>query len=149
MKILVSSYDNSYLASADVVEKGIYIDADPDNELYRLTTEGEYTYFFPEGLDIFEVDEVPAEVVPDRYCYTPKDGFYPNPNWVEPPKPIEMRLDEVEETTELNTECIDELGFIVSENAELNENVSECLDESAALIAELCERIEALEARLK
>lgn len=35
-------------------------------------------------VNIHEVLEVPTEVIPDKYCYTEADGFYINPNWVEP-----------------------------------------------------------------
>ena len=33
---------------------------------------------------VHEVEEVPSEVVPYKYCYTEEDGFTANPNYVEP-----------------------------------------------------------------
>ena len=33
---------------------------------------------------VFEVDEIPENVIPGKYCYTEEKGFYENPNWVEP-----------------------------------------------------------------
>lgn len=40
---------------------------------------------FPSGMvNVHEVLEVPTEVIPNKYCYTEADGFYINPNWVEP-----------------------------------------------------------------
>lgn len=40
---------------------------------------------FPDWMvDIYEVSEVPSEVIPEKYCYTETDGFYINPNYIEP-----------------------------------------------------------------
>ena len=33
---------------------------------------------------VHEIESVPSEVIPEKYCYTESDGFYINPNWVEP-----------------------------------------------------------------
>ena len=38
----------------------------------------------PDGIIIGEVDSVPKEVEIGKYCYTPEDGFYVNPNYKEP-----------------------------------------------------------------
>ena len=40
--------------------------------------------FVKENVNVHEVSEVPSEVIPEKYCYTEADGFYINPNWVEP-----------------------------------------------------------------
>lgn len=42
--------------------------------------------------------EVPNGVQEIKYCYTENDGFYENPDYVEPPKPVEERLDIAEES---------------------------------------------------
>ena len=40
---------------------------------------------FPTDMvNVHEVSEVPLEVIPEKYCYTESEGFYINPNWVEP-----------------------------------------------------------------
>lgn len=40
---------------------------------------------FPDWMvNVHEVSEVPSEVIPEKYCYTEADGFYINPNWIEP-----------------------------------------------------------------
>ncbi len=36
------------------------------------------------GYNFIEIEEVPNEIVPYKYCYTEEKGFYENPNWVEP-----------------------------------------------------------------
>ena len=40
--------------------------------------------FASEIVNVYEVSEVPSEVIPEKYCYTEADGFYINPNYVEP-----------------------------------------------------------------
>ena len=40
---------------------------------------------FPtEMVNVYEASEVPSGVIPEKYCYTEADGFYLNPDWVEP-----------------------------------------------------------------
>ena len=40
---------------------------------------------FPtEMVDVHEVESVPSEVMPEKYCYTESDGFYINPDYIEP-----------------------------------------------------------------
>ena len=40
---------------------------------------------FPtELVNVYEVSEVPSDVIPEKYCYTEAEGFYINPNYVEP-----------------------------------------------------------------
>lgn len=38
-------------------------------------------------VDVHEVEEIPEGVVTEKYCYTEADGFYVNPNYVEPVDP--------------------------------------------------------------
>ena len=40
--------------------------------------------FVKEDVNVHEVAEVPSEVIPEKYCYTAEQGFYLNPDWVEP-----------------------------------------------------------------
>lgn len=41
---------------------------------------------------------LPNNVEERKYCYTENDGFYENPDYVEPPKPTEERLDIAEDS---------------------------------------------------
>lgn len=47
---------------------------------YPLLVE-EKTAFYPEAVEVYEVENIPAEVVPHKYCYTTEKGFYLNPNY--------------------------------------------------------------------
>ena len=35
-------------------------------------------------VNVYEVSEMPSEVIPEKYCYTESEGFYINPDYVEP-----------------------------------------------------------------
>lgn len=48
--------------------------------------ENERTAFPDFMVDTYEVSEVPGDYTADKYCYTPGQGFYLNPDWEEPTK---------------------------------------------------------------
>lgn len=50
--------------------------------------------FMVEG--VYEVSEIPEGIEAEKYCYTKKDGFYKNPNYIAPPQPIEEHLEDIE-----------------------------------------------------
>jgi len=56
---------------------------------------------------IYEVKEVPAEVVAEKYCYTEEKGFYPNENYIEPINPQSEIEDLKEQITELQLAMIE------------------------------------------
>ena len=57
-----------------------------------ITTDPETGYFYVQeencnyldNLLLIEDIEIPEGVTPQKYCYTAKDGFYLNPDYVEP-----------------------------------------------------------------
>lgn len=42
--------------------------------------------FIPEDVNILMNIDVPDEVEENKFCYTPEEGFYINPEWIEPNK---------------------------------------------------------------
>jgi len=42
------------------------------------------TYLTPEALDTVDIESIPKEIEPYKYCYTVEDGFYNNSNYEEP-----------------------------------------------------------------
>ena len=48
--------------------------------------------------EVYEVNNIPENIEAQKYCYTTKDGFYENPDYVEPPKTIEERVGLAEDT---------------------------------------------------
>lgn len=53
---------------------------------------------------LIEMDSISEGIVPYKYCYTSGDGFYENPDYVEPPKPVEVRVSELETSTTTHEE---------------------------------------------
>lgn len=50
---------------------------------YPLLVE-EKTAFYPEAVEVYEIESLPKEVVPHKYCYTTEKGFYLNSNYEQP-----------------------------------------------------------------
>ncbi len=40
--------------------------------------------FVKDFVTVYEKEEIPFDFISDKYCYTEADGFYINPNYVEP-----------------------------------------------------------------
>ena len=77
MYLITAKEDNS----DRIIKIGIHLDY-MSNGYPRLVDED---IAFPiDMVNVHEVSEVPTEVTPNKYCYTEADGFYINPNWVEP-----------------------------------------------------------------
>ncbi|ELK39024.1 hypothetical protein D478_26369 [Brevibacillus agri BAB-2500] len=82
MYIIYSKYNKivvDIVESVTEVENGLEVDngrliyANPGNDLISV-----------------EVNNIPNDVKPQKFCYKPEDGsFYPNPDWVEPIDPYE------------------------------------------------------------
>lgn len=74
----------------------IVITSKPQNDIaeigetYELETTGDP--YIPElnvayslsAFDYYEVESVPEDVEPSKWCYTPQDGFYKNKEYAEP-----------------------------------------------------------------
>lgn len=62
--------------------------------------------------------EVPDGIIPYKYCYTSDEGFYENPDFVEPPKSTEARVTDLEERATISELELDyrvsmlELGLV-------------------------------------
>lgn len=65
----------------EVLRMGLKLDT-MDNGYPRLVEEN--VAFPPEVVNVYEVETIPDNLEPYKYCYTEEKGFYPNPNWVEP-----------------------------------------------------------------
>lgn len=100
MKLLISGYNNNILSYGNAIEKGIFPEADPVNVIYKIIhDDGTASYYMIGGANICEVDSIPDEVKNDigKYCYTSEEGFYVDPKWREPEKPIEEKVSNLEE----------------------------------------------------
>ena len=52
-----------------------------DKDSYWLINQTRYSKLY---FDLYENIEAFDEITPFKYCYTPEQGFYENPNWAEP-----------------------------------------------------------------
>lgn len=71
------------------VEKGIFPEADPTRELYKINGN---TYSVTDGIEEYEVNSIPEDFEQGKYCYTESNGFYINPDYAEPQPTAEEQL---------------------------------------------------------
>ena len=75
-----------------VIDKRTNVFLNHDNKGVKYLSNGypcliDKNIAFPtEMVDIYEDVTIPEGVTPNKYCYTPTDGFTVNPNYVEPNK---------------------------------------------------------------
>jgi hypothetical protein len=53
-----------------------------ENGYPRLVNEN--AAFIPEDVEIITMNSIPEDIIPGKFCYTHEEGFYINPEWVEP-----------------------------------------------------------------
>jgi hypothetical protein len=68
------------------VEKGIFPEADPTRELYKINGN---MYSVTDGIIEYDVDNIPEDFVQVKYCYTEEKGFYLNTEYIDPEEPSE------------------------------------------------------------
>lgn len=77
MYIIVNKDNNIFIASGETLD---YM----DNGYPILVNEN--IAFATEIVNVYEVKKIPESVSYIKYCYTPEQGFYLNPDWQEPNK---------------------------------------------------------------
>lgn len=80
MFILVDK-NNIVLYKGSTIEFGIY---DEPFEKWYIELDDFRMYAIDDGFKRYDVVEFPSDFCSDKYCYTEKDGFYLNPDYVEP-----------------------------------------------------------------
>lgn len=80
----------------NIVEYNDYWLVGQGNQTIKVQKE----YVLEEGIDKMSCYDVTSiwqdNIEPIKYCYTKKDGFYKNPNYIAPPQPIEEHLKDIE-----------------------------------------------------
>ncbi len=114
MQIVVDSRTNA-LQFKGVIDKGIFSEADPDMELYKIVDGDDTFYAVTNGFKDYEVDSLPDDLDPqafNKYCYSEEKGFYKNQNYVEPEQPIEEKVSDLQGYTAdlLYQVCLLQLG---------------------------------------
>lgn len=69
------------------IEKGIFEDVDPNNELYKITNDNGVSYAVASNFEKVEVNSIPDDFMQSKYLYTKENGFEINPNWQDPNAP--------------------------------------------------------------
>lgn len=97
MKLLISSLNKAIVGIGESIESGVFPEADPDIELYKVVSSGSTEYFTQQDLEVVSVNQVPSDVERYKYCYTTEKGFYVNPDYREPDLPTEEKVSNLEE----------------------------------------------------
>lgn len=81
MKILTNN--NVVFAKGESIERGKW-ENDPATETYRIKDGNAYQYAVIADFGLHDVDSLPEDFKPNKYCYTESEGFYLNPDYEEP-----------------------------------------------------------------
>lgn len=103
---------NNVVAFYGNIEKGVY-QADPSRELYKISNNEGSFYSVTDGLVLYSTGaNVPDDYKVGFYCYTPEDGFFKNPNYIEPEPTVEEKVSDLEDYTAtlLYQVCLLQLG---------------------------------------
>ena len=89
MKVITKLNNNVILAISNIAEV---------NEDVRNIILDDYAIAYApnEKPNIYDVNEIPEGIEVEKCCYTEKDGFYKNPNYVAPPQPVEEQITNLE-----------------------------------------------------
>ena len=67
-----------------IIMKGNSVEVFDDNHTLLNDLFGNKIIFANETINTYSVDTIPEHISEGKYCYTPEQGFYKNPNYVEP-----------------------------------------------------------------
>lgn len=77
---------------------------------FRVTVNGdEYIIGYSNMCEYFPYVETPDYIIPGKYKYSAEGGFVENPNYTEPPKPLEVQLAESNERIALIEQAMQDL----------------------------------------
>ena len=89
MQILTNN--KAVFISGETIERGTW-ENDPSRETYRIKNGDNYQYAVIADFGLYEVETLPDDFEPNKYCYTEADGFYLNPDYEEPVSPEEQSV---------------------------------------------------------
>ena len=91
MRILTNN--NVVFAKGETIERGKW-ENDHTTETYRIKDGDNYQYAVIADFGLHEVESVPEDFKPNKYCYTEEQGFYLNPDFEEPTDPYQQGYDQ-------------------------------------------------------
>lgn len=80
--VFILTNNNVAFVSGETIEVGRWKN-DPSMDTYRIKNGDNYQYAVIADFGLHEVESLPEDFKPRKYCYTEEDGFYENPKWVE------------------------------------------------------------------
>ena len=83
-KMYILTNDNVVFITGELIEVGRW-ENDPTMDTYRIKNGENYQYAVL-AFELHEVESLPEDFVPNKYCYTEAEGFYINPSYIEPDK---------------------------------------------------------------
>ena len=89
MQILTNN--KAVFISGETIEKGTW-ENDLSRETYRIKNGDNYQYAVIADFGLYDVEVLPEDFEPNKYCYTETEGFYLNPNYEEPVSPEEQSV---------------------------------------------------------
>ncbi|WP_455714683.1 hypothetical protein [Anaerosporobacter sp.] len=109
--IILKDKDNVVLFRGDNITYGVF--DEPNLNKWEIIDGDGLFYVIHDSATKVEVDSIPSDYKPSKYCYAAEEGFYNNPNYLEP-----YSIDtEIERLSQENTELKAQL-----------DNVQEVLD---------------------
>lgn len=100
MRILVNS-ENIVICASSSIEFGIF----QGEEKWKIS---DTLYALDYSFKLFDNVTLPSDYIDGKYCYELGKEFYPNPNWIEPAKPVEEQLNELKLSKAISELEIDE-----------------------------------------
>ncbi len=109
MRGLLTDANEMVIMHGDV-EKGIFPEADKENELYKVTS-GDGVVRYAATSFIYKATEepLPEDFSYGKYCYG-ENGFYLNPDWREPEPAPGEKIAALEEQVNLLTSALMEMS---------------------------------------
>ena len=78
--MLILTNNKVAFAQGETIEKGRW-ENDPSMDTYRIKNGDDFQYAVIADFGLHEVEELPEDFEPNKYCYTEEDGFYENPDF--------------------------------------------------------------------
>ena len=89
--MFILTNENVVFTHGETIELGRW-ENDNTQDTYRIKNGDNYQYAVTANFELYEVEALPEDYESNKYCYTEANGFYTNPDYVEPKELEEERL---------------------------------------------------------
>lgn len=81
--MFILTNENVAFISGETIELGRW-ENDSTQDTYKITNGDNTQYAVVANFELHEVESLPEDFEANKYCYTEADGFYANPDYIEP-----------------------------------------------------------------